>query len=503
MKQYYIILVFLLSVPIFAQIKAPSFKKRVLETAEVDFLASYYVQDGSKSSVSGGIGSEKLTDIASNISVAMPLNDNDVLTVDIGISAYSSASSSNVNPFNSSGASGSSNYSGASGGGDDDDDNDDNDNDDDKRVSTKSATTTGSGSGPYGSPWQASSGASKSDQLVSVMANYSHSSNSRNFIWNADVSFSNEYDYTSVGFGGGIAALFNEKNTEINLKANVYLDQWRPIYPTELHEYSKYGTNFLNQGYFSGVTVYNENGITATEKYLPTKFSDLSLTNRNSYSASFGFSQILTKRLQLSVFFDVLQQQGLLSTPYHRIYFADKTNFYIGQSQYIANYESSSNSGVFKLADDVERLPDTRFKLPIGARLNYYINERFVVRTYYRYYSDDWNIHAQTASIELPVKISDKFTVFPTFRYYTQTASQYYAPYEKHLSTEQFYTSDPDLATFETKQIGFGVNYTDIFAVTKIWQFGLKNIDFRFHQYQRTDHLKASIATITFKFVMQ
>ena len=479
-----IVLLFLMTFAYSQGTKQSTFKKRVLESTEVDFLASYYVQDGSKSSVSGGIGSEKLTDVASNITVAMPLNDDDVLTVDIGISAYSSASSSNINPFNSSGASG--------GNGDDDDDDDRN-----------GYSNPGGTSQPYGSPWQASSGASKSDQLVSVMANYSHSSDSRNFIWNSDVSFSNEYDYTSVGFGGGIAALFNEKNTEINLKANVYLDQWRPIYPTELHEYSKYGTNFLNQGYFSGVTVYNENGITATEKYLPTKFRDLTLTNRNSYSASFGFSQILTKRLQLSLFFDVLQQQGLLSTPYHRIYFADKTNFFIGQSQFISNYESSSNSGVFKLADDVERLPDTRFKLPIGARLNYYISERLVLRTYYRYYSDDWNIHAQTASIELPVKISDKFTVFPTFRYYTQTASQYYAPYEKHLSTEQFYTSDPDLATFETKQIGFGVNYTDIFASAKIWQFGLKNVDFRFHQYERTDRLKASIATIAFKFIMQ
>ena len=479
-----IVLLFLMTFTYSQGTKQPAFKKRVLESTEVDFLASYYVQDGSKSSVSGGIGSEKLKDVASNITVAMPLNDDDVLTVDIGISAYSSASSSNINPFNSSGASG--------GNGDDDDDDDRN-----------GYSNPGGTSQPYGSPWQASSGASKSDQLVSVMANYSHSSDSRNFIWNSDVSFSNEYDYTSVGFGGGIAALFNEKNTEINLKANVYLDQWRPIYPTELHEYSKYGTNFLNQGYFSGVTVYNENGITATEKYLPTKFRDLTLTNRNSYSASFGFSQILTKRLQLSLFFDVLQQQGLLSTPYHRIYFADKTNFFIGQSQFIANYESSSNSGVFKLADDVERLPDTRFKLPIGARLNYYISERLVLRTYYRYYSDDWNIHAQTASIELPVKISDKFTVFPTFRYYTQTASQYYAPYEKHLSSEQFYTSDPDLATFDTKQIGFGVNYTDIFASAKIWQFGLKNVDFRFHQYERTDRLKASIATIAFKFIMQ
>ena len=77
------------------------FKKRVLESTEVDFLASYYNQDGSKSAVSGGVGSEKLTDVASNIVVAMPLNDDDVLTIDLGISAYSSASSSNINPFNS------------------------------------------------------------------------------------------------------------------------------------------------------------------------------------------------------------------------------------------------------------------------------------------------------------------------------------------------------------------------------------------------------------------
>jgi hypothetical protein len=32
--------------------------------------------------------------------------------------------------------------------------------------------------------------------------------------------------------------LFNEKNTEISVKANAYLDQWRPIYPIELREYA-------------------------------------------------------------------------------------------------------------------------------------------------------------------------------------------------------------------------------------------------------------------------
>ena len=198
-----------------------------------------------------------------------------------------------------------------------------------------------------------------------------------------------------------------------------------------------------------------------------------------------------------------MQQQGLLSTPYHRIYFADKANYYIGQPQFINTYESVSNAGVYKLADDIERLPDSRFKLPLGARLNYYINERFIVRTYYRFYSDNWDIQAHTASIELPIKLSDKFTVFPMYRYYTQTASKYYAPYETHLSTEKFYTSDADLAAFDANQYGFGINYTDIFTATKIWEFGLKNIDLRFNHYERSDNLKANIATIAFKFSMQ
>lgn len=432
------------------------FKKRVLESTEVDFLLSYYDQDGTHSAVSGGIGSEKLNDLATNIVVAMPLNEDDVLTVDLGLSAYSSASSSNINPYDS------------------------------------QAPT----------PWQASSGASGNDQLASAVAAYTHNSDNRNFIWNADVSFSNEYDYTSVGFGGGVTKLFNEKNTEISLKANAYIDQWRPIYPKELEQYATFGTNFQNQGIFYGETIWDQNG-QPSKNYNPSKFSPVSAVNRNSYSVSFSFSQVLTKNFQFSVFFDVLQQQGLLSSPYHRAYFADKEHFYLGEPQYINNYTSSTNVGVYELADDIERLPDTRFKLPIGARLNYYINEHFIVRTYYRYYTDDWDLKAHTFNIEFPVKISDKFTAYPMYRYYSQTQAKYFAPYQTHLSTEQFYTSDFDLSTFSANQYGFGVSYTDLFAKARIFSFGMKNIDFRFNHYIRSDGLTANIGTIGFKFVLQ
>jgi hypothetical protein len=446
------------------------YKKRVLESTEVDFLLSYYKQDGVHSAVSGGIGSEDLTDVASNIVVAMPLNDDDVLTIDLGLSAYTSASSSNINPFNASGAS-----AGA----------------DDDRAPT---------AGPTGTPWQASSGASASDVYAAVVVGYSHSTDNRNLTWDTHVAFSNEYDYTSIGFGGGIAKLFNDKNSEVSFKANVYLDQWRPINPTELHEYSTYGSNFLNSGFFNGVTVLDQSG-NASTSYLPSDYKPWDKTNRNSYSASFGFSQVATKKMQFSLFFDILSQNGMLSTPYQRVYFADKANYYIGDPQYIPVYNTPQNQGVYQLADDIERLPNTRFKLPFGARLNYYINERVTLRTYYRYYWDNWNINSHTASIEVPVKISDKFTIFPMYRYYTQQKSKYFAPFETHLSTEKYYTSDYDLSTFNASQYGVGLTYTDIFTSAKIWKFGLKNIDFRYNYYDRNDGLSANIFTIGVKFV--
>lgn len=450
------------------------YKKRVLESTEVDFLLSYYKQEGLHSAVSGGIGSEKLTDLASNIVVAMPLNDDDVLTIDAGISAYTSASSSNINPFNA---------TGASGGGDDDDD--------DRAAN-----------GPSGTPWQASSGASAQDVYASVVANYSHSTDDRNLVWNVDVAFSNEYDYTSIGFGGGIAKLFNDKNSEVSLKVNAYLDQWRPIYPTELHEYASYGAGFQSNGYFNGVTILDQNGNPSTA-YLPSSFKNWESKNRNSYSASFGFSQVATKKMQFSIFFDILSQTGMLSTPYQRVYFADKANYYIGGAQYIPVYATSQNQGVYQLADDVERLPGTRFKIPVGSRLNYYLNERVTIRSYYRYYWDDWGVTSHTASIEIPVKLSDKFTVFPSYRYYTQGKAKYFAPFETHLSTEKYYTSDYDLSTFNANQFGFGIGYTDIFTNAKIWKFGLKNIDFRFSHYDRNDGLNANIVSFGIKFVEQ
>ncbi|WP_299801171.1 DUF3570 domain-containing protein [uncultured Maribacter sp.] len=417
-----------------AQDSVKTYKKRVLETTEVDFLTSYYSQDGDNAAVSGGLGTEDLTDFTGTFVVAIPLNDDDVLTIDAGVSAYTSASSSNVDPFDG---------------------------------------------GKPADPFVASSGASSSDTWTNLTGSYSHSSDDRNTIVSGKLSVSSEYDYFSLGFGGGLTKLFNEKNTEVSINANVYLDKWNAIYPSELRPFAS-GANGLANGLFTN------NTITGNTNYAPI-FNEFADESRNSYSVELGFSQILSKNLQGSLALDFIQQDGLLSTPFQRVYFSDVADSFIDN---------------FQLADAIEQLPDTRFKVAAGGRLNWYINETFVVRSFYRYYYDDWGINSHTASVEMPIKLSDKFTVYPSYRYYQQTAADYFFGYEEALSTDTFYTSDYDLSKYSANQFGMGVSYTDIFTKLHIWKLGLKSIDLKFYKYDRDTTFSSSIVTAGFKFVM-
>lgn len=378
-----------------------TYRKRVLETTEIDFLTSYYTQDGENAAVTGGRGTEELQDATATIIVSIPLNDDDILSIDAGVSAYTSASSSNINPFD----------------GDSD-------------------------------PFVASSGASSGDVWSNVTLGYTHSSKNRNTIWNVHGSVSAEYDYLSIGFGGGISRLFNQQNTELSLSANVFLDSWSLIYPVELRR-----DNF------------RRSSITGNRDYNPV-FVPLDQKDRNSYSLGLTLSQILSRSLQGSLTLDVVRQDGLLSTPFQRVYFSDFEDSFIDN---------------FHLADDIERLPNERWKVALGGRLNYYINEFITLRSFARYYTDDWNLNSFTASVEIPIKIGSKFTVYPSYRYYNQSAVEYFRPYNEHLSTDTYYTSDFDLSDYQSNQYGFGFRYTDIFTSFHIRSLKLKTIDVKYY----------------------
>ncbi len=91
--------------------------------------------------------------------------------------------------------------------------------------------------------------------------------------------------------------------------------------------------------------------------------------------------------------------------------------------------------------------------------------------------------------------------VYPSYRYYTQTAADYFYRKETALSTTAFYTSDYDLSAFSAHQYGMGIRYKDIFTRAKILMFGLKAVDLRLNKYDRSDGLSSFIVTLGTTFV--
>ncbi|MEO7802731.1 MAG: DUF3570 domain-containing protein, partial [Ginsengibacter sp.] len=255
-------------------------------------------------------------------------------------------------------------------------------------------------------------------------------------------AYSIEYDYNSFGGGIGFTKTSKDKNREFNIKAQVYLDKLKLIYPVELRTFS--GGNFREVW-----------------------------TSRKSYSTSLSYSSTINTRLQLALLLDLIYQQGYLGTPFHRIYFKDNT-------------------------ESVEHLPDKRFKIPIGLRINYFAGSKLIVRTFYRYYKDDWGLQANTFNIELPYKITQSVSLSPFYRFYKQQGLKYFAGYQDHNTAENFYTSDYDLSNFTSHFEGLGVRLSPPEGVMGMHH--ITNMELRLGHFNRSNGLNSNIISLALTF---
>jgi hypothetical protein len=366
---------------------------RKLKLDEVNIVSSYYHQDGNNAAVTGGIGSEKLTDISNTIDVRLIRYDKKYrkhsFTMDIGIDHYTSASSDKID-------------------------------------------------------LKANSSASHSDTRFYPSLSWSRENEKKGTTISAGISSSTEFDYQSYGANIFYAQKTKNKMGEFTAKLQVYLDQVSLIAPVELRSGVYYGEDI----------------------YYPT-------TSRNTLAGSFSYSQIINARLQIMFLADIVQQQGYLSLPFHRVYFTDGS---VHQ----------------------EQLPNNRFKLPLGFRASYFLGDRFILRAYYRYYTDNWGLHSNTADLEVPIKISPFLSISPFYRFYQQTAIKSFAAYQEHTSADQYYTSNYDFSKFNSQFVGAGIHLTPPNGL-----FGVKQInmlELRYGHYLKTTGMNANIISLNLKF---
>lgn len=291
---------------------------------------------------------------------------------------------------------------------------------------------------------KANSSASHADTRYYPSLNWSAENEKKGKTISAGISSSTEYDYQSFGANILFAQKTKNRMGEFSARLQAYLDQVTLIAPIELR---------------------NNAGNGEDDNY--------SSTPRNTFAGSLSYSQIINQRLQVMFMADVVQQQGYLSLPFHRVYWMDGS---VHQ----------------------ENLPDNRFKLPLGFRASYFLGDRTIVRAYYRYYTDNWGLHSNTAEIELPIKISPFFSISPFYRFYQQSAIKYFAPYETKSAADQYYTSNYDLSKFNSQFFGAGVHFTPANGVFGIKQFSM--VELRYGHYIKTTGMDANIISLNLKF---
>ncbi len=280
--------------------------------------------------------------------------------------------------------------------------------------------------------------------------------------------YSTEYNYKSLGLDIHGSKKFSS-NTELNGKVSAFFDQVKQIYPSELIPGVTATPTTTGPTYYttaSGRTVSLSSGLGNSEK------ETIPSSPRNTYTASVSLAQVINKEMQVSFNVDLVSQSGYLGLPFHRVYLTDGSVH-------------------------VENLPSSRTKLPLGVRLNYFLGDNVVFRTYYRFYTDDWGINSHTAELEVPVKLNPFFSLSPFYRYYTQTASKYFAPYAEHKTTDVYYTSNYSLSKLNSQFMGMGMHLAPPHG---IFSEHISSMEIRYGHYTQSTDLYSDIISFAFTF---
>lgn len=182
---------------------------------------------------------------------------------------------------------------------------------------------------------------------------------------------------------------------------------------------------------------------------------------RQSFNLKLGYQHIINKKTIAGLYPAITYQKGLLATPFHRVYFTDGD---------VA----------------VEQLPYERLKLALALKVNHFLFGKYVLKNTLNNYTDDFGITAFAIENETSIKLKRNLVLLPNIRFYTQTQADAYQSYQQHLNTSTYYTSDPDLSSYNTYAIGIGIKFKPLNLKDK--KRGFNNYILRYRFYHRDNN---------------
>jgi hypothetical protein len=238
--------------------------------------------------------------------------------------------------------------------------------------------------GDDGDPVQVMTGATIEDARTDVLAETSYFMDRGRAALSGGVSLENDY----LAFNGGLngETHFNDGNTSLLLGGGFSIDT---LEPTDADEF----------------------------EYRPEK------EHKQSYSLSAGIAQVFTRNSAVQSSVNYQHSRGFLSDPYKRVLVEGVP---VGDSR-----------------------PDTRNQVSWLTRYRHHIDEvDATLHADYRFFIDDWRISSHTVEISWYQTIWKTLRLIPSFRYYSQSQADFYAPYFSSEPEDGHASSDYRLSPF-------------------------------------------------------
>lgn len=151
-------------------------------------------------------------------------------------------------------------------------------------------------------------------------------------------------------------------------------------------------------------------------------------------------SQIVTRNLVVSLTYQGVTDEGFLNNPYRQVRYLD----------------SGAARGY---SYEAELYPRTKTSSATALRGMYYLPYRASVKAEGRIYRDTWGVDAWNAELAYVHPLGDHLTLEAKYRYYDQTAADFYSDLFPYQDSQNFMARDKELATYSTHTLGAGIQY--------------------------------------------
>ena len=152
-----------------------------------------------------------------------------------------------------------------------------------------------------------------------------------------------------------------------------------------------------------------------------------------------GLTQILSKNLISSVNVETVTEEGYLNNPYRVVRYLDPTN-----------------PRGFSFEPEV--YPNTRTTTAIGLRARYFLPYRAAVEGEYRWFTDTWNIDANTVAVSYIHPWGD-WTFTGKFRWHDQTGAHFYRDLFARSQETNFRGRDKELSPLTSTTLSLQAAY--------------------------------------------